>query len=314
MNLYRKPKILLCTDVQNWAWSIKAKELTKYLSDEFEFKTIPLLVSREGFDVRAYDLYFTFGYSFVPMLNSVEEARRVSGVTAHKPGNFFNTHILPEMKKVTWRHANSMMLYNELKAAGLDNIFYVPNGVNEEQFRIKTPIPKERNNLIVGHVGKRSSQPNAESKGQKTFIEPACAKARVEYRPHYNTWKNAVPHEKMPDVYQEFDCFIVASITDGTPCGALEAAACGRPIVANRIGNMPEFIKDGHNGFLIERDIDRYVEKLEYLRDNRDKLIEMGENARKTVLAGWTWKIMAENYRTMFRTIIEKVGIRGCAD
>ena len=314
---YRKPKVLFLVDTNNWAWSHKARELTKHLSDEFEFKTIPMLVSRDGFNVRTHDLYFTFGASFVPLLNPIEEARRISGVTAHKEPGFFKTHILPEMKRVVWRHANSMLLYNELIAAGLDNVFYVPNGVNEEQFRIKTPIPAERRNLVVGHVGKRSSQPKSESKGQKTFIEPACAKAHVEYRGHYNTWKNAVPHEKMPDVYQEFDCFIVASITDGTPCGALEAAACGRPIVSNAIGNMPEFIssKPGHeNGFLVDRNIDAYVDKLNYLRDNRDKLIEMGNNARKTVLAEWTWKKQAENYRAMFHTILDQVGLKGSAD
>jgi len=86
----------------------------------------------------------------------------------------------------------------------------------------------------------------------------------------------------------------------------LEAAACGRPIISNPIGNMPEFIQDGYNGFLLpDRNVDWYVEKIIWLRDHRDKMIEMGLNARKTIEEGWTWRIMAENYRTMFRGVLK---------
>jgi glycosyltransferase involved in cell wall biosynthesis len=115
----------------------------------------------------------------------------------------------------------------------------------------------------------------------------------------------------MPQFYQNIDVFIVASTTDGTPNGALEAAACGRPIISNHIGNMPEFIKDGYNGFLINGlDIGKYVEKIKILESDRKLLIEMGKNARKTVESGWTWKIQAENYRKMFQNIIATVGLR----
>jgi glycosyltransferase involved in cell wall biosynthesis len=102
----------------------------------------------------------------------------------------------------------------------------------------------------------------------------------------------------------------VSSETDGTPNGALEAAACGRPIISNKIGNMPEFIVDGYNGFLVPRNIEAYVEKLLYLKHNRTHLVEMGKNARKTIETGWTWKIQAENYRKMFRSIINSIGLR----
>ena len=68
---------------------------------------------------------------------------------------------------------------------------------------------------------------------------------------------------------------------------------------------MPEFIRPGYNGFLVDMDIKSYVEKLKYLNDHRDHLIEMGKNARKTVEEGWTWKIQSENYRKMFHSILK---------
>ena len=120
------------------------------------------------------------------------------------------------------------------------------------------------------------------------------------------TWKNKIPHSEMYKIYQDMDVFLIASLEDGTPNPGLEAAACGRPIISNRIGNMPELIEDGVNGFLVERKIEAYVEKIQWLQNNRDKMIVMGQKAREAIEKQWTWKIQAENYRKMFREIFQR--------
>jgi len=310
MTWSRKPKIVMIGDVIGWAWDIKTNQLIKHLSDEFELINYPFLEKRKGVNINEYDLYFTYGWSMVHHIESVPKERRISGVTAHKSGNFFKDVIKPAMDKCLWHHANSVMLLNEMRElGGFKDTFYVPNGVDEQQFICKVPIPPKRDNLVVGHVGKKCGS-GTDAKGHKRFIEPACTKARVIYRNRYNNYKDRVPHEKMPDFYQEIDCFIVSSETDGTPNGALEAAACDRPVISNKIGNMPEFIKDGYNGFIVPRKVDAYVEKFVYWRDNREELIEMGKNARKEIEEKWTWKTMSNNYRKMFRDILNKVGLR----
>jgi glycosyltransferase involved in cell wall biosynthesis len=310
MGWERKPRILLLSDVPNWAWAIKSNEIKTHISDEFDIDIVHLLShNQRSFDVNRYDLYVTFGWSYVGNIRAVPMERRVSGVTAHKGKEFFKNNIAPALRNVKWHHANSILLKQELEAAGFKNVFYVPNGVNEQKFRIITPIPEKRDNLIAGHVGKKCGQ-GTDAKGHKNFIEPACKSAGVQYVGHYNNYKNHVPHEKMVDLYQKIDIFIVASETDGTPNGALEAAACGRPILSNDIGNMPEFIKNGYNGFIVNRNVGEYKEKLVWCKANRDKLIEMGNNARKTIEEGWTWKIMSENYRKMFNKILLEIGVR----
>lgn len=311
MKWERKPKIIMIGDVRGWAWDIKTKQIVKYLSDEFEIINFPMLEEKKGINTKAYDLYFTYGWSVVNHIsaNSIPKERRISGVTAHKGKDFFKNTIAKSMRLVKWHHANSIMLLNEMKEGGFKNTFYVPNGVDENQFNIKVPIPLKRDNLIVGHVGKRCGS-GTDAKGHKRFIEPACEQAGVKYRNRYNNYKDRVPHEKMPEFYQEIDCFIVSSETDGTPNGALEAAACGRPVISNKIGNMPEFIKDGYNGFIVPRNVKAYVEKLQFLKENREVLIQMGTNARKEIEENWTWKRMAENYRRMFQEILAEVGLR----
>lgn len=295
-----KPKIMLITDVNGWAWSIKSKYIVKYLSDEFDFDIFNFLEDgrRTGIDRSSHDLYFTFGYSYIDKISHIEKNRRITGVTAHRTKNLIKS----KMKLAGHVHANSIMLVNELKSMGFDNVYYLPNGVDENLFYIKNSIPEQRENIIVGHVGKLSPR-----KGQNQYIKPAIKESNAESFLHLNNYRNRIDHNKMVDVYQKMDVFIVASDEDGTPNPALEAAACGRPIISNRIGNMPEFIKDGYNGFLVEKDVDAYVDKINWFRDNRDKMIEMGMNARKTIEEDWTWKIQSERYRNMFRDILEKI-------
>ena len=298
-----RPKILLISDVRDWAWWIKSEYIEKYLNDEFDISLTWVINTekrdkgRQNIDKKKFDLYVTYGYSYVSRLGGIPEHKKVTGVTAHRP----HGTIVGQMKKCKWVHANSMMLLNELKSWGVDDAFYVPNGVDEELFRPVTPIPKERDNIIVGHVGKKNTM-----KGQDQFIKPAIKLAEAKSYFNHKDYTNPIPFSEMYKEYQDMDVFIVSSTEDGTPNPALEAAACGRPIISNAIGNMPEFIKDGYNGFIVERKIEAYVEKIKWFRENRDKMIEMGNNARQTVLDGWTWKRQAENYRNMFRICLQK--------
>jgi glycosyltransferase involved in cell wall biosynthesis len=305
----RKPRILLLSDTNNWAWWIKSQNLKRFLSDEFDFDIVALLHNHGPIKYNDYDLAATYGWSYVNNIMKVPFERRVSGVTAHKDDKFMKSMVVPQLKKCKWVHANSIMLRNTLNEYGFKEVFYVPNGVDEVLFYEKKSISEKRDNLVVGHVGK-ACQAGSDSKGQKNYIEPACRKAGVEYKGHYSNYRNSTPHKQMPDFYNNLDAGIVASNTDGTPNMLLECSACARPVISNRIGNSPEFIVDGVNGFLLDkRDVDLYTEKLLYLKNNRDKLIEMGKAARKTIEEGWTWKIQAENYRKMFQDILRGVGL-----
>lgn len=295
----RKPRILFIADVKGWAWWIKSEYLKQYLSDEFDIEIVCVhstgCIPYHQVNQTHYDLYFTYGYSYIDFLYRVPKFKKATGITAHRAKNV----IFPKMKVAGHVHANSKMLLKELHSMGFKKAYYIPNGVDAELFKPIQPISKE-GNLVVGHVGKECPQ-----KGQREFILPAIQTCGVQSATNLRTYQDKLPHKEMPMIYNQMDCFVVASVEDGTPNPALEAAACGRPIISNEIGNMPEFIKDGYNGFIVPRKIGAYVEKIRYFQNNRKELIRMGNNARKTILEGWTWEKQSENYREMFRNIFE---------
>ncbi len=69
-----------------------------------------------------------------------------------------------------------------------------------------------------------------------------------------------------PDVagyYGLFDAFLLPSVNEGTPVSAIEALASGTPVVANRVGGVPDVVRDGIDGFLVEPgDVEGAAERL----------------------------------------------------
>lgn len=66
------------------------------------------------------------------------------------------------------------------------------------------------------------------------------------------------------------------------PLALVEAMALGTPVVASKIGSIPDFVKDGLNGFLVERDKpEQFAEKIIWLLKNKNKAKLMGQSARE---------------------------------
>src|SRR5207245_9919215 len=69
--------------------------------------------------------------------------------------------------------------------------------------------------------------------------------------------------EDVARFYSAFDAFVLPSANEGTPVTAIEALAAGRPVVATRVGGVPDVVRDGEDGFLVEAgDVDGLAERL----------------------------------------------------
>lgn len=87
------------------------------------------------------------------------------------------------------------------------------------------------------------------------------------------------------DLYRSSDVIVMPSRW-GEPFGLIniEAGAARKPIVSTRDGGIPEIIRHGENGFLVEReDLDGLVEHTRVLVENKSLRHSMGEKARSIV-------------------------------
>ncbi len=82
-----------------------------------------------------------------------------------------------------------------------------------------------------------------------------------------------------------FDLFVLPSVKEGFPWAVLEAMAAKLPIIATRVGAVPEIIEDGVSGYIVEpRNSDQIAERVLTLLDNTHKAQEMGIQAHQRLL------------------------------
>ena len=95
------------------------------------------------------------------------------------------------------------------------------------------------------------------------------------------TFTGAVGHTELPDYYSAADVFVLPSYYESFGLAALEAMACGTPVVVSRVGGLKAFIKDGETGYLIPwRCPESFVQRLDMLLANPALRETMGKAAR----------------------------------
>jgi D-inositol-3-phosphate glycosyltransferase len=91
---------------------------------------------------------------------------------------------------------------------------------------------------------------------------------------------------------------------------ALEAAACGTPVVAASVGGLRSLVEDGDTGFLVEgRSAHEYAAPVALLLDSPDLAAELGRNAAARA-ARYTWSIAAARLRRLYSDLVARAPVQ----
>jgi glycosyltransferase involved in cell wall biosynthesis len=98
-----------------------------------------------------------------------------------------------------------------------------------------------------------------------------------------------VPHERVKDYMNQAEVFVLSSLSEGFPVTILEAMACGLPIVATRVGGIPDIIEDGTNGYLVDTMNQEQLAEalLKLLQDEKLRRDISGNNREKAKKYRW---------------------------
>ena len=95
-------------------------------------------------------------------------------------------------------------------------------------------------------------------------------------------------------VLTETDVYVLASGLDCCPTTVLEAALMEKPVVASKVGGVPEIVKEGITGWTIENDdVTGWVEKIRLLLESPRMAREMGKNGRRWVEETFAWPVIS---------------------
>jgi MMP alpha-(1->4)-mannosyltransferase len=214
-----------------------------------------------------------------------------------------------------------------------DRLHVVPVGANPDVFR---PLPDVRR--VPGRIMTTASA-DVPMKGLAPLLE-ALAKVRTERddahlvvigKPKGRsnipalidrlglggavTFENGVTTERIVELYAEAGLAAVPSLYEGFSLPAVEAMACGVPIVATTGGALPEVIgRDGETGLLVPPgDASALATAILRALDDTDLRARLGAAGRARVLERFTWRITAlgtvEHYRAV---LAEQAETRAC--
>ena len=161
--------------------------------------------------------------------------------------------------------------------------------------RLLEAMPRDLPLTVVGTGGHDRKSPESH---YPALLRTRASDLRVSFRP-------AVSDAELAMLYRRAAVLVVPSvaltcygrrvpISELLGLAAIEAMASGTPVVASRIGGIPEIVRDGETGYLVEPgDVEGIHDRLATLVADRRLARALGDNGRDEVLARFTWDACA---------------------
>lgn len=123
------------------------------------------------------------------------------------------------------------------------------------------------------------------------YLQDTCELSIVTQSPvaperNLHIYHNVAPNsDTLLRLYAQADIFVFPTLADCAPLAVPEAMAAALPVVSTRIGAIPEMVRDGEQGLLVERGgADELYTALKQLMDSPELRMRMGNRGRETVL------------------------------
>lgn len=114
-------------------------------------------------------------------------------------------------------------------------------------------------------------------------------------------------HEKVMKYMKHCKIFSLPSWKEGFGVVYVEAMVQGIPVIGIKGEGIEDVIQHGKNGFLVEaNNVENLVDIIDNLLTNKDISDDIGKNAKKTIIEGFTWKHNAQKTFKLYESVINK--------
>lgn len=211
--------------------------------------------------------------------------------------------------------ASKIIVYNKIikeRIAEYNNhIMIVPSGVDISKFFPPGPKQEREDNIILmagrvrdplkGLSTLRRAVEIIRDRGKDVSI---LVTGDQRFKDRYIISTGWLDREEIPSLYRKATICVVPSLWP-EPFGivAIEAMACGCPVIASDTGGLREIITNGVDGMLFQPgNANDLAQKIEYLLNNRALRKRIGEAARHKACADYDWdKILERYYMPIFQ-------------
>ena len=214
----------------------------------------------------------------------------------------------------------------QLRQAGVRRrVQVIPNGVPVPSSDSRSTLAdhiRMGDRIVVGTVGRLSSE-----KGASFLIEAAAKicpdfpraffvlvgdgpmrsalEARVRELGMEGQFLFTGQRHDVEQIYRAFDIFVLPSLEEGMPMALLEAMAAGLPVVATKVGGVPDIVNDPSVGTLVDPgDANAIATGIRDLLNSRSQREEIGSNGRKRVEESFSAAAMARRYVELYQQVL----------
>lgn len=120
-------------------------------------------------------------------------------------------------------------------------------------------------------------------------------------------WVDPQPHELLSSYYRAADVVLVPSQSESFGLVALEAAACGTPVVATAVGGLRSLVIDGVTGVLVPRNAPAFADAAAAILDDGRR--ELMGKAASVHADGFTWRSAGGRMRALFGDLADRVPV-----
>ena len=203
--------------------------------------------------------------------------------------------------------------------------YIIPNGVDMKRFYPNPAPNKERENKIILTISRLDnkkgieyaieSMPNILKKYPHTILriigdgdfKPELDKITkslfLQNSVDFIGW---IPNIDVPNYLQNADIFLLPSLSEGFSLTAIEASACGLPIVSTPVGIVPDIIDKWNNGIIVPfKSPEAISDAVITLLSNPDLKETYAKNSATAAKETMSWKSVAEQYISLYQSIID---------
>jgi glycosyltransferase involved in cell wall biosynthesis len=111
--------------------------------------------------------------------------------------------------------------------------------------------------------------------------------------------------QDIPALLQAADVFVLPSLSEGLPLSVLEAMAAARPVIATRVGGLPELVRNGVTGLLVSPgNAEELSVAIQTLAVDQFKRITMGKVGRQVVEEQFTEARMLDELNAVYVNVL----------
>lgn len=235
------------------------------------------------YNLAAAEYAFTATLAGVPVRIHAEHGRDASDPEGKNPRhNLLRRLLVPFIDRYIPVSADLERWLQDVVGIPADKVQLIHNGVDTGKFhpgerrkdrtRRPQPVPFSDDCFVIGTVGRiqdvknhsglveafllmRQSAPDA-SRLRLAIVGDGPLLLALRQQVNDAGLSDAVwlpgARSDIADIMRGFDLFALPSLAEGTPVTVLEAMACSLPVVATRVGGLPEAVEEGISGLLVQ--------------------------------------------------------------